>query len=114
MVIQILGHNKSNDTKKALRFFKERNIECHLKDIREFPPSRGELENIARSISVAGLVDTEGKLYKSGGYSYREFDPIEEILEHPELLKTPVVRCGREAAAGYAPEIWVKWIESGK
>jgi arsenate reductase len=110
MTVQILGHHKCNDTKKALRFFKERNIECLVKNVRDFPCSRGELENISRSIPAADLVDVESKLYKSGGYSYREFDPVSEIMEHPDLMKTPVVRCGKAATVGYQPETWVKWI----
>jgi len=32
-----------------------------------------------------------------------------EILEHPLLLKTPIVRNGRQATVGYQPEVWKQW-----
>ena len=32
-----------------------------------------------------------------------------ELLEHPELFVTPIVRNGREATVGYHPEIWQTW-----
>ena len=42
MNIQIFGTNKSSDTKKAVRFFKERNIKFQLVDMKEKGLSKGE------------------------------------------------------------------------
>ena len=112
MNIQIIGHNKCNNTKKAIRFFKERNISFHFKDITEKPVSRGELESIKRKISPDDLIDKEAKLYKSGGYEYLDFDPEEEILEKPLLMKTPVIRNGSDCTLGYKPDTWKEWINS--
>ena len=33
----------------------------------------------------------------------------EKLLEHGELLKTPIVRNGKKATVGYCPEIWKEW-----
>ncbi len=110
MNIQIIGHNKCNKTKKAFRFFKERNIKYHFKDITEKPLSKGELENITRAIKAEELIDTESKLYKSKGYEYMEYNPSEELLKYPMLLKTPVVRNGHKVPIGYETEIWREWI----
>ncbi|MEA4835275.1 MAG: ArsC/Spx/MgsR family protein [Anaeromusa sp.] len=33
----------------------------------------------------------------------------EKLLEHPLLLKTPVVRNGAKATVGYCPEVWQTW-----
>ena len=30
-------------------------------------------------------------------------------MEHPGLLKTPIVRNGKQATVGYAPEVWDSW-----
>ena len=68
MNIQIFGTNKSADTRKAIRFFKERRIAFHFRDVSEKGPSRGELENIAGSVDRDELIDTEGGAYKRGGY----------------------------------------------
>ena len=36
-------------------------------------------------------------------------DRIEKILENPAVIKTPVVRNGKQSTLGYKPEIWKEW-----
>ncbi len=110
MTIQIFGTAKDNDTKKALRFFKERGIKPHFRDLREKGLSKGELENISRKIPLEDLIDAEGKQYKKRGMAYMKFDIAEELLEDPLLLKMPIVRYGKETTVGYEPETWKKWL----
>lgn len=114
MNIQIFGEKKSNDTRKAERFFSERGISYHFVDLVSKGISEGELRNVCRRIDAQDLIDTESKIYKKRGFAYMDFDPREEILENPTLLKSPVVRNGSEVSCGYAPEIWKKWIENHK
>jgi len=109
--IQIIGTKKSNNTKKAIRFFKERNIKFHFMDLNEREISEGELSNILNRISVDDLLDTESPSYKRKGFAYMEFDTIEEILEDNSLMKTPVVRNGKEVAVGNAVEVWKQWLK---
>lgn len=109
MNIQIFGTKKSNDTKKAQRFFKERNIKFHFRDLAEKGLSPGELNNIARVIDIEELIDTESKQYQKRGMQFMVFDTEEELLEDPLLLKTPIVRNGKEATIGYQPDIWKTW-----
>jgi len=111
MNIQIIGTKKSNNTKKAIRFFKERNIKFHFMDLNERKISEGELSNILARISVDDLLDTESQSYKKRGFAYMEYDPVEEILEDNSLMKTPVVRNGKEVAVGNAIEVWKQWLE---
>ena len=33
----------------------------------------------------------------------------ERILEDPSLLRTPIVRNGKQATVGYCPEVWSTW-----
>ena len=33
----------------------------------------------------------------------------DKLFDHPELMKTPIVRNGRQATAGYCPEVWQTW-----
>ena len=111
MTIQIFGTKKCKTTQKAVRFFKERSVSPHQVDLKEKGISAGELGNIARAVGEENLMDPESRAYKDKGLAYMEFDPQEEILENPLLLKTPVVRNGREATVGYAPETWQAWID---
>jgi arsenate reductase-like glutaredoxin family protein len=111
MNIQIFGTKKDNDTKKALRFFKERGVNPHFRDLREKGLAKGELENIARKIPLEELIDTEGKQFQKRGMAYMKFDIEEELLEDPLLLKMPIVRFGKEVTLGYEPQIWKTWFE---
>ena len=33
----------------------------------------------------------------------------DKLFENQQLLKTPIVRNGRQATVGYQPEVWAKW-----
>lgn len=109
MNIQIFGTKKCNNTKKAQRFFKERGIQIHFRDLTEKGISAGELENVSRSVDLEDLIDTDSKQYNKRGMQYMVFDLREELLEDPLLLKTPIVRNGKEATVGYQPDLWKEW-----
>jgi arsenate reductase (glutaredoxin) len=109
-MIQIFGIKKCNDTNKALRFFKERNVKIQFIDLNEKGLSKGELESVKRKIPIEELIDKSGKQFKKRNMEYMLYDLESELLDDPLLFKTPITRYGREAAIGYTPEIWKKWI----
>ncbi len=110
MNIQIFGTKKCNDTKKAERFFKERGIKYHFRNLNEKGISKGELENIKHAIPLEELIDKNGKEFKKRNLQYMVYDTETELLENPLLFKTPVVRNGTKVTLGYQPEIWKQWI----
>ncbi len=112
MNIQIIGTKKCKETKKAERFFKERRIPYHFRDLTEKGISKGELENITRAVPIEELIDKEGKQFKKRGFKYMVYDIETELLEDSLLLKTPIVRNGRLATVGYHPEIWREWVSA--
>lgn len=111
MNIQIFGQKKCSNTRKAERFFSERNIPYHLVDLASKGISEGELQSICRKINAADLIDPDSQVYKKKGFAYMTYDPVEEILENPTLLKSPVIRNGSEVSCGYVPEVWKEWIQ---
>ena len=36
-------------------------------------------------------------------------DKLEKLLENQQIIKTPIVRNGKQATLGYQPDIWKKW-----
>jgi arsenate reductase-like glutaredoxin family protein len=114
MNIQIIGTKKCKETQKAERFFKERRIPFHFRDLNEKGLSKGELDNITHKINIEDLLDTESKVYKEKGMMYMKFDLSEELLNEPLLLKTPIVRFNKLVSIGYQPEIWQKWLDETK
>lgn len=114
MTIQIVGTKGCAVTRKAVRFFKERGITCAFVDLEERALSKGELTNIARSVALSDLVDRAGKRYASRGLEHMEYDPLEELLADPLLLRTPIVRLGREAVVGDAQDSWQRLATAAK
>lgn len=114
MNIQIFGTRKCSDTKKAERFFKERRINFHFRDLSEKGISKGELENISRTFTIDELIDKEGKQYRIRNLKFMNYDIEQELLSDPLLFKTPIVRNGNKVTIGYSPEEWRKWIEDEK
>ncbi len=80
-------------------------------DLSERSLSKGELENIARCVGEEAMLDTESRQYAKRNMQYMLFDTLKELERDPLLLKTPVVRNGREATVGSAEGEWQAWIE---
>ena len=112
MNIQIFGTKKCNDTKKAERYFKERGIKFQFIDMKEKGMSKGEFLSVAQTNGgMEGMIDWEGKdknLLALIKYTAEE-DRLEKLLENPQVMKTPVVRNGKQSTIGYVPEIWKTW-----
>ena len=110
MNIQIIGTKKCKETQKAERYFKERRIPFHFRDLTEKGLAKGELDNISRIIPVADLIDKECKRFKDRGMQFMVFDIEEELLSDRLLLKTPIVRNERLVTIGYLPDVWKNWL----
>lgn len=111
MNIQIIGTKNCSDTRKAERYFKERRIPFHFRDLNEKGLAKGELDNIVRKFPLEELIDREGKQFKKRNMQYMRFDIEEELLNDSLLFKTPIVRNGSAVTIGYQPDTWKKWIE---
>jgi arsenate reductase len=110
--VQIFGLKKCAESRKAERWFKERGIKIASLDLRERGLSPGELKSVAAKVGIEALIDREGARYRDKGLKYAAptGPRIEQLLvEDPLLLKTPVVRLGKEATVGFCPEIWATW-----
>jgi arsenate reductase-like glutaredoxin family protein len=111
MNIQIFGKKKCFETQKAERYFKERKIKFQAIDIVKFGMSKGEFENVRKAVGQDNLVDKGSDLYYE-----KNLDKIhgaglvqEILLDNPKLIKTPIVRNGKQATVGYCPDVWKNW-----
>ncbi len=107
--IQVFGTLKCQDTKKAQRYFKERHIPFQFINLMERGLSKGEISKVKSAVGMDRLIDREGKEYVRLNLKYINHDPEEEMLKHPLILKTPIVRNGNQATVGYAPDVWKTW-----
>ena len=112
MNIQIFGTKKCFDTKKAERYFKERRVKYQMIDLREKGMSRGELISVVQA--VKGLDNLLGPDAKDTQtltlVKYLvDADMLDKVFENQQLIKTPVVRNGKQATVGYQPDVWKTW-----
>ena len=109
MKIQIWGKSKCFDTKKAERYFKERRIPYQAIDLLRYGMSRGELTSVKNAVGLDTMLNPKAADYSLVQHMPYEQDKIERLREDPSLLQTPIVRNGRQATAGYCPEVWQTW-----
>ena len=112
MNIQIFGRSKCFDTKKAERYFKERRIRVQQIDLLRYGMSGGEFDSVLRAVGgVDTLIDWSVKSPEIDLMRYTDDMRAKEnkLFDHPELMRTPIVRNGKQATAGYCPEIWETW-----
>ncbi|SFU89206.1 arsenate reductase family protein [Butyrivibrio sp. INlla21] len=112
MNIQIFGTKKCNDTKKAERFFKERGIKFQFIDMKEKGMSKGELTSVASANGgIMNMINPDAK--DKDAVALMQYiadeDKLEKLLENQQIIKTPVVRNGKQATLGYQPDVWKKW-----
>ena len=112
MNIQIFGKNKCFDTKKAERYFKERRVKFQSVDLLRFGLSGKEFDAVLRGIGgIDNLIDWDSKHPDITLMKYMDSVVAKEdkVFDDPKLMKTPIVRNGKQVTVGYCPEIWATW-----
>lgn len=109
MNIQIFGKSKCFDTKKAERWFKERRISFQSIDLVKYGISPGELKSVTSAVGLEALIDQKHPDAPLLNYLAYDVDKAEKLLDNPRLLRTPIVRNGKQATVGYCPEVWENW-----
>ena len=116
MEVQIFGTKSCNETRKALRFFKERRIRTHFVDLKERAAAAGELKRFAQKFGTEKLLDRQGKRFRERGLHVAHV-PEARILplleDDPLLLVTPLVRSGNLIDVGWDEAKWREWVKQG-
>ena len=74
--------------------------------------SKGEFTSVAQANGgLENMINWDGKDKDTlAPIKYiADEDKLEKILENPQVIKTPVVRNGKQSTIGYQPDIWKKW-----
>ncbi len=112
MNIQIFGKSKCFDTKKAERWFKERRIRFQSVDILRFGLSGREFDSVLRAVGgIDHLIDWDSRDPEITLLKYMDDARAKEdkVFDNPALMKTPIVRNGKQATVGCQPEVWSAW-----
>ena len=117
MNVQIFGTQKSKDTKKALRFFKERGLKPQFVDLSTGKTAPGELKRFVQKVGIDGLIEKDSKAYGDSGLEYLRLSDdelLERLLETPALLKQPLLRSGSTAEIGWNETLWRELYAAAK
>lgn len=112
MNIQIFGTNKCFDTKKAMRYFKERNVKYQYIDMKEKGMSKGEYNSVKQAVGGLSAMMDENCKDKDALALVKyisDEDKDAKVLENQKVLKTPIVRNGKLATVGFCPDVWKGW-----
>lgn len=112
MNIQIFGKSKCFDTKKAERYFKERRIKYQYVDLLRYGLSGKEFDAVLRGAGgIDQLINWDSKSQEITLMRYMD-DPRakeDKVFDAPELMRTPIVRNGKQMTLGFCPEVWATW-----
>ncbi len=113
MEAQIFGIQKSQETRAAERFFKERKIKIHLVDLLERPIAPGELRRFLQKFGWDAVLDRSGKTFLASGLEYMKISEegwLAKVQDEPRLLRLPLVRVGQLLAVGRDEASWKAMI----
>ncbi len=93
-------------SKKALEYLDGKGVAYELRDIVSDPPPRGLLEAHVRGDDLKAFCNTSSKPYRELGVG-KAMPPrerlIELMLEHPDLIRRPVIENDGRVAFGFDP-----------
>jgi arsenate reductase len=112
----LFGREDSQETRAALRFFRERRVTVQFVDLRRKPMAAGELRRFVERLGPAALADTEGRAWREAGLGYLRMDPDElaaRLLADQRLLRLPLARAGNRFSAGRDEASWKAMLPGG-
>ena len=115
MDVQVFGIKNDADTRKALRFFKERRVNVHFMDFKQRTPAKGELRRFFDRFGEETLVDRTAKRFAALGLEAAYYGGdrwLEIACAEPLILRMPLVRAGNRLTVGYDEVSWKDWISS--
>jgi arsenate reductase-like glutaredoxin family protein len=113
MTVQIFGVKNSQATRAAERFFKERRAAIQLVDLKQKHMAPGEIKRFIERFGLAGLLDSDGKIYIEGGLKYLRLSDAEllgRIERDPKLLRLPLVRAANRLSVGHDEDSWKEML----
>jgi arsenate reductase-like glutaredoxin family protein len=111
--VQVFGTQKSQETRRALRFWSERRVRVHFVDLKERAASKGELQRFAQKFGVTPLIDRSAKRYAELGLGAARMSDdrwLSLLAEEPLLLVQPLTRHGKYLTVGVDEPEWGRWV----
>jgi len=114
-VVQVFGLERDQGTRAAIRFFKERRVQCSFVDLRKRAIAPGELRRFVERLGAEALLDQGSRSCRDAGLAYLRLDEegiVARLLADATLLRLPLVRHGNSVSAGRDEATWTSWLRS--
>lgn len=95
-MVKVYGIKNCDNVKKALRFFKNNNIDHELIDFKTTPVDCATIENWLQTVDLKTLFNTRGTTYRTLGLKAMDLTDEEKavwLCKENMLIKRPVVEC---------------------
>ncbi|MBX7117568.1 MAG: hypothetical protein K1X31_01075 [Gemmatimonadaceae bacterium] len=115
MEVQVFGTQKSQDTRRALRFWSERRVKVHFVDLKERAASKGELQRFVQRFGLTPLIDRTARRYQDLGLGAARLSDdrwFTLLTEEPLLLVQPLTRFGGKLTIGVQEAEWTQWVDA--
>ena len=86
-----------------------------LLDLKKHKLGQRELALFARRLGALNLVDRQNPKALSHPVAHNDDEKyvLECLAEHPEFLRTPIVRNGEQVTLGADEDTWNAWVQKG-
>jgi len=105
------GIANCDTVRKARRWCEDNGVACRFHDIRKQGLDEATLRRWADAVGVKALLNRRGMTWRKLDEASRARAEEEEgalalMLEHPTLIRRPVVEIGEQVFVGFVPDAW--------
>jgi len=109
--MKIYGIPNCGSVKKALEFIKKHDIDFQFIDFKKTGPSKEQIENWTKAVTMDKLFNTKGTKYRSSGFDYKnmsETAKLNALVLEPTMIKRPVLEYKNKILVGFDEESYKK------
>jgi len=113
VAITVYQYPKCSTCRTALKWLDKQGIAHDKVDIVTSPPSKAELEKVAKVVGVRRMFNTSGESYRNGNFKAKletmsDADAIAALAKDGKLIKRPLVIGKGVTLVGFKEEEWAK------
>jgi arsenate reductase len=115
--MQLIGLKNCDSTRKARKWLEERDIDVAFSDISEEPLTEEELDELVRKVGLDTVINRRSRTWRELDLSDGDTDPTDDelfdaALNHPKLIKRPVLIMGESILVGFDEDAYQNLAES--
>jgi Spx/MgsR family transcriptional regulator len=108
-MIRVYGIKTWDSVRKALRFFKENNLEVEFFDTKKETPTSSSIKSWIEKTDIDFVFNAKGTKFKELNLKELNLDlngKFEWLCKEPMLLKRPIVESNDKVIVGFKEEIY--------